>query len=102
SAAPAGPRTLALHAALPIYGLPGMSRNACQLCNSMTLFLVDGLLPQLRPEMKERYIRDVKPGLLFIDSVKGLGGESHGHPREWPIGRGHRLTPGTDQLRQPS
>ena len=55
-------------------GLPAMCRNACQICNTMTVLLVDGLVPHLRPEVKERYIRDIKPGLLFIDSVKGLGG----------------------------
>jgi hypothetical protein len=52
--------------------LPEMCRNACQLCNSMTLFLVDGLVPQLREEMTQRYMRDIKPGLVFIDTVKGL------------------------------
>jgi hypothetical protein len=52
--------------------LPEMCRNACQLCNSMTIFLVDGLVPHLRDEMKGRYIKDIKPGLVFIDSVKGL------------------------------
>jgi hypothetical protein len=53
-------------------GLPAMARNACQLCNSVTIFLVDGLVPHLRDEMKQRYIHDVKPGLAFIDSVRGL------------------------------
>src|SRR5207244_2506506 len=32
-------------------GLPAMCRNACQMCNSMTLFVVDGLVPHLREEM---------------------------------------------------
>jgi len=53
-------------------GLPAMCRNACQLCNTMTVFLVDGLVPHLRDEMKQRYVKDIKPGLVFIDSVKGL------------------------------
>jgi hypothetical protein len=54
-------------------GLPAMARNACHICNGMTQFVVDRLVPHLREEMKQRYIRDIKPGLLFIDSVKGLG-----------------------------
>ncbi len=52
--------------------LPAMCRNACQMCNSMTLFMVDGLVPHLREEMKQHYIKDIQPGLRFIDSVKGL------------------------------
>lgn len=52
--------------------LPEMCRNACQLSNSMALFLADGLVPHLREEMTQRYIKDIKPGLVFIDSVKGL------------------------------
>jgi Family of unknown function (DUF5677) len=52
--------------------LPEMCRNACQMANSMTMFLVEGLVPHLREEMKQRYIKDIKPGLVFIDSVKGL------------------------------
>jgi hypothetical protein len=52
--------------------LPEMCRHACQQAHSMVLFIIHGLLPHLEAEMKERYIRDVRPGLLFIDSVKGL------------------------------
>lgn len=52
--------------------LPEMCRNACHLCNALTLILVDGLVPHVREEMQQRYIRDIKPGLAFIDSVKGL------------------------------
>jgi hypothetical protein len=55
-------------------GLPAMCRNACQICNSVTLFMVDGLVPHVREEMRQRYINDIKPGLEFIDSVKGLSG----------------------------
>jgi hypothetical protein len=40
----------------------------------MTLFVVDSLVPHLREEMKQRYIKDVQSGLRFIDSVKGLTG----------------------------
>jgi hypothetical protein len=52
--------------------LPEMCRNACQLCNALTLVLVDKLVPHVREEMRQRYIRDIKPGLTFIDSVKWL------------------------------
>jgi len=53
-------------------GLPSMCRNACQQCNTMTLFIVHGLLPHLKEEAKQKYLRDVKPGLVFIDSIQGL------------------------------
>ena len=49
-----------------------MCHNACQLCNILILFLVDGLVPHLRPEMTQRYIEDIKPGFAFIDNIKGL------------------------------
>lgn len=53
-------------------GLTAMCRNACHLCNAMTLFVVGGLVPNLRDEMRCRYIESIQPGLVYIDSVKGL------------------------------
>ena len=53
-------------------GLPAMCRNACLLCNAMTLFVVGGLVPHLRDEMRCRYIASIQPGLAYIDSVRGL------------------------------
>jgi hypothetical protein len=55
-------------------GLPAVCRTACQMCNSVTLFVVEGHIPHLREEMRQRYIRDIQPGLRFIESVKGLSG----------------------------
>ena len=52
--------------------LTEMCRHACHLCNAMTLFLVDGLVPHLREEMKRRYVVEIQPGLAFIDTIKGL------------------------------
>jgi hypothetical protein len=52
--------------------LPSMCRNACQQCNTMTLLIVHGLVPHLKEEAKQKYLRDVKPGLVFIDSIRGL------------------------------
>ena len=53
-------------------GLATMCRHACTLCNGLALFLVDGLVPNVREELRQRYIRDIQPGLAFIDSVRGL------------------------------
>jgi len=55
-------------------GLPGACRYACALANGMTAFLVDKRLPHLRPQMEQRYIQRIKPGLVYIDSVQGLDG----------------------------
>lgn len=52
--------------------LSEMCRNACHQCNSMTLLIVHGLLPHLKDEAKERYLRDMKPGLAYIDNIQGL------------------------------
>jgi len=49
-------------------GLSGMCLNACQICNSMTLFLVDALVPHIREAVKKRYV-DIQPGLAFVQSV---------------------------------
>jgi len=55
-------------------GLPAACRHACSLANSMTLFIVDKRLPHLHPEMANRFIERIKPGLDYIDSVQGLDG----------------------------
>jgi hypothetical protein len=65
-------------------GLPQMARNACHICNFMTQFVVYGLAPHLKDEMKARYVRDIKPGLDFIDSVKGLGPDVTGRRQVQP------------------
>jgi hypothetical protein len=40
----------------------------------MTAFLVLKFVPAIRPEMATRYLSHIKPGLEFLNSVKGLEG----------------------------
>jgi hypothetical protein len=55
-------------------GLPHSCLNACNLANEMAAFLVNRFVPQLKDELAARYLTDVKPGLDFVKSVKGLDG----------------------------
>jgi hypothetical protein len=40
----------------------------------MAAFLMTRFVPQLKEELAERYLANIKPGLAFINSVKGLDG----------------------------
>jgi hypothetical protein len=55
-------------------GLPQCCLNACNLANEMAAFLVNRFVPQLKDELATRYLTNVKPGLDFVKSVKGLDG----------------------------
>ena len=55
-------------------GLPNASLNACNLANEMAAFLMTRFVPQLKEELAARYLANIKRGLAFINSVKGLDG----------------------------
>lgn len=55
-------------------GLPNACLNACNLANEMAAFLMTRFVPQLKDELAARYLANIKPGVSFINSVKGLDG----------------------------
>jgi hypothetical protein len=55
-------------------GLVAACRHACNLANEMAAFLVGRFVPNLRDELAARYLSEVKPGLEYINSVRGLDG----------------------------
>lgn len=55
-------------------GLPSTCLHACSLANEMAAFLTDRFMPQLKEELAARYLANIKPGIVFINSVQGLEG----------------------------
>jgi hypothetical protein len=55
-------------------GLPMACLYACSLANEMAVFLVGRFVSGLRDELAVRYRAEVKPGLDYIKSVRGLEG----------------------------
>jgi hypothetical protein len=55
-------------------GLPTACLHACNLANEMAAFLRDRFVPHLGEEMSRRYLNQIKPGIDYIKSVRGLEG----------------------------
>ncbi|MBI3465048.1 MAG: hypothetical protein HY000_18630 [Planctomycetes bacterium] len=55
-------------------GLPNACLNACNLANEMAVFLMSRFVPQLKDELAARYLANIKPGLVFLNSIEGLDG----------------------------
>ena len=53
-------------------GLPTACLHACNLANELAVFLRDRFVPHLRDEMGRRYLNQIKPGIDYINSVRGL------------------------------
>lgn len=55
-------------------GLPIACLKACNLAIEMAGFLMNRFVPQLKDELAARYTANIKPGVVFINSVQGLDG----------------------------